>query len=171
VPDTGTGAGVPATLISPGMRAAVGSVIRRRVSHPIATSDIRRWALAVYFPERPPWSLADSDLTVAPEEFNPFAWDVAELEDRGVDELDPDLIEASIGIPGPGLSFQLNGGVEVTYGERMRPGDVITSVERLAEYRERPGRLGTMLLTITEDTWTNQHGALVKVQRSTLIRY
>ena len=53
----------------------------------------------------------------------------------------------------------------------MRPGDVITSVSRLAEYREREGRLGLMLFTVIEDVWTNQSGELVKRTRSTVIRY
>jgi hypothetical protein len=54
---------------------------------------------------------------------------------------------------------------------RMRPDDVITSVNRLAEYREREGRLGLMLFTITEDVWTNQDDDEVRRTRSTLIRY
>jgi hypothetical protein len=53
----------------------------------------------------------------------------------------------------------------------VRPGDVITSVTRLAGYSEREGRLGLMLFTTTEDTWTNGDGALVKKSRMTLIRY
>ncbi len=61
--------------------------------------------------------------------------------------------------------------MEVTYGTRMRSDDVITSVSRLAEYNEREGRLGLMLLTVTEDAWTNQRAEMVKVSRSTLIGY
>ena len=53
----------------------------------------------------------------------------------------------------------------------MRPGDVITSVSRLAGYSEREGRLGLMLFTTSEDTWTNQRGETVKTSRNTLIRY
>jgi N-terminal half of MaoC dehydratase len=61
--------------------------------------------------------------------------------------------------------------MEVEYGVRMRPGDVITSVRRLSEYREREGRLGLMLFTTFEEVWTNQNGDLVKNSRFTLIRY
>ena len=72
----------------------------------------------------------------------------------------------------PITKFVLNGGVEVEYtGVRMRPGDVIRSVTSLAEYRERAGRLGLMLFTITENRWTNQRGELVKTSRNTLISY
>jgi hypothetical protein len=78
---------------------------------------------------------------VAPHEFNPFAWMVAEREgpDVHVARDDPDLTEIVLGIEGPHLKFQLNGGLHAEYELPMRPGDVITSVNRLAEYREREG--------------------------------
>lgn len=171
------------TNISAEMRGAIGSELGRRVSFPVAESDIRRWAIAVYYPAEPPrlfWDAAHGGI-VAPEEFNPFAWMTAAPRQSGsaagsgpradVDPNDPDRTERLIGIPGPGLKFQLNGGMEAEYGVRMRPGDVITAVNRLVEYRERPGRLGLMLFTITEDTWTNQDGEPVKRARQTLIRY
>ena len=45
----------------------------------------------------------------------------------------------------------------------MRPGDVITSgLTKLVEYRERQTRLGLMLITITETTWTNQKDEMVR---------
>jgi hypothetical protein len=163
------------------MRAAVGRQIGRRVSFPVSESDIRRWALAVYWPEQPPrlfWDAAYAKNTrhggiVAPEEFNPFAWMAAEKEEVSVklETNDPNRMEVILGVRGPGLKFQLNGGLEVDYGVRMRPDDVITSVNRLADYQEREGRLGLMLFTINEDVWTNQDDDEVKRTRSTLIRY
>jgi hypothetical protein len=57
------------------------------------------------------------------------------------------------------------------YGEPIRPQDVITSVNRLAGYSERTGRLGHMLFTVLENTWTNQRDQFVKRTRMTLIRY
>jgi hypothetical protein len=169
------------TNISEQMQAAVGSQTGRRVSFPISDSDIRRWAAAVYWPEPPPrlfWDGAYAKNTVhggivAPEEFNPFAWMVAEHDQPPValEPNDPNRLERLLGIEGPGLQYQLNGGMEVDYGVRMRPGDVITAVGHLAEYREREGRLGLMLFTIGEETWTNQDDQLVKRTRSTQIRY
>jgi hypothetical protein len=166
--------------ITDAMQKAVGGEISRRVSYPISASDIRRWAMATYYPEEPPriyWDEAYAKTTVhkgivAPPEMNAFAWMAAEpagLQKQG--PINPDRIENALGIEGPGLKFMLNGGVEVRHGARMRPGDVITSVSRLAEYNEREGKLGLMLMTISEDTWTNQRGETVKVQRDTLIRY
>jgi hypothetical protein len=163
------------------MRQAVGAQMGRRVSFPVSESDIRRWAVAVYYPQEPPrqfWDEVYAKSTryggiVAPEDFNPFAWMAAEQDEpqAEMEQNDPDRPELLIGIPGPGLKYQLNGGMEVAYGGRMRPGDVITSVTRLASYSEREGRLGLMLFTVSEDVWTNQSGELVKSTRNTLIRY
>ena len=164
------------TNISPEMAAATGTEISRRVSFPVTDSDIRRWALAVYWPEEPParFLRGDGPLT-APEEFNPFAWAAAEVVTHPAgtvsEQNDPDSTEKQIGIAGPGLTFMLNGGMEAEYGTPIRSGDVITGVNRLAAYTERSGRLGLMLFTVMEDTWTNQDGALVKRARTTLIRY
>ncbi len=171
------------TNISDEMRAAIGAQTSRRVSYPVSASDIRRWAIAVYWPDRPPrlfWDEDDATGTVhqgivAPEDFNPFAWMSAESSAPAAapssEPNDPDQGERALGIAGPGLKFMLNGGMEVDYGVRMRPGDIITATGRLADYREREGRLGLMLFTIAEDTWANQRDELVKCTRSTLIRY
>ena len=68
------------------MHGIVGEVMRESVSHPVTVSDIRRWAIAVYYPATPPRQFWDEDYAattlngciVAPEEFNPFAWSTAE---------------------------------------------------------------------------------------------
>jgi len=173
---------VPESWISDEMRAALGRQYGQRTSFPISTSDIRKWAQAVYYPEPPPrlyWDEAYAATTsyggiVAPEDFNPFAWMTA----SGPPELSPDLSpmsmlfpEANVGVELPATTNMLNGGMECTYGVRMRPGDVISAVTSLAEYTERPGRLGLMLFAYTEQRWTNQEEQLVKAQRDILIRY
>jgi len=163
------------------MRSAVGSEMSRVVSYPVSESDIRKWALAVYYPEEPPARFWDEDAArqsryggiVAPEDFNPFAW--IRAEPRGVQRssaaTDADSMEKSLGIEGPHLWNQLNGGVTVEYGEPIRPGDVITGVTRLGQYSERVGSLGLMLFTPMETTWTNQRDELVKRSTTVLIRY
>jgi len=171
----------PKTNISPEMKAAVGREIGRKVSFPISESDIRRWAIAIYYPQEPPRLFWDAEYAkgtvhggiVAPEEFNPFAWMTANGFERTstTGTVDGDYLESSLGIKGPGLKFMLNGSLETDYGVRMRPGDVITSVMRLHSYTEREGRLGLMLFGTTEDTWTNQKGELVKKSRNMVIRY
>jgi N-terminal half of MaoC dehydratase len=174
-----TGASAP-TYISAAMNDAVGSELSRQVSYPIAESDIRRWAIAVYYPEPPPRLFWDEDFAaasshgglVAPEDFNPFAWMAAEPNgSKGPGSNDPQATEKTLGVEPPPIAFQVNGGITVSYGERMCPGDVITSVSRLGGYRERSGRLGLMLFTTMDTRWTNQQGNLVRQTEGTVIRY
>ena len=172
---------MPESYITDAMRGAIGTETERRVSYPVSASDIRRWALAVYYPELPPREYIDEDYAaqqpsggiIAPQEFNPFAWLVAKRIWPEVlpDRLNLDRIEIILGVPGPGLKSGFNGSNEAEYGVPMRPGDVITGVARLAGYSERSGRFGLMLFTTIEDTWTNHNNETVKRYRNTLIRY
>jgi hypothetical protein len=170
--------------ISEAMKAAVGTVTGRTTSFPITDSDIRRWALAIYWPGKPPALFIDREVAaqsiygglVAPEDLNPFGWIVANHESftpstAELEKNNPDNPEIALGIAGPGLKFQLNGGLSVQYGVRMREGDVITSESSVGEYSERKGRLGLMLFSRSISTWTNQNGELVKSTANTLIRY
>jgi hypothetical protein len=175
---------VPETWITDDMRALVGQEFgSERISVPIALSDIRKWALAVYYPEVPPRLFWDEEYArttshggiVAPEEFNPFAWFTADGPamtpsfEGPVRNSGP---EAAFGVDGPDTTGVLNGGIQVTYGVRMRPGDVITcSRTKLVDYKERTTRLGLMLFTTTDTSWTNQNGEMVKITRGTGIRY
>jgi hypothetical protein len=174
---------MPKTNISDSMRSVIGGEIGRQTSFPITDSDIRRWVIAVYYPETPPRRYWDPEYAkstrqggiVAPQDFNPFAWMAASTEgpelDANIDPHDPNRTELLLGAEPHNLKFQLNGGLEVEYGAPMRPGDVITSVTRLAGYREREGRLGLMLFTTQEETWTNQDDEVVQRRSNTVIRY
>ena len=163
-------------LVTAEMEDASGRELSRLVSYPIAASDIRRWALAVYYPDDPPREFWDGgpsgDAIVAPEEFNPFAWMTADPPGpRPPYGPGGESIEAKLGIAEVALAHMLNGGVEIEYGTRMRPGDVITSVTSLAGYSERVGRLGPMLFTRTTARWTNAAGEFVRSTTNVLIRY
>ena len=174
---------VPDTWITSEMEALTGVELGGQTSLPIGASDIRRWAIAVYFPTPPPRHYWDEEYAatrhgglVAPEEFNPFAWMTAagppeRRETFDVGSAGARGVESRFGVEAPATKFVLNGGIEVTYGVRMRPGDVITSVSRHAGYAERTGRLGLMLFTYNDSEWTNQAGQWVKTVRSTGIRY
>ncbi len=166
------------THITTAMRSVVGVEFASSTSFPISKSDIRRWATAVYYPEPPPREFWDTlneptEQLVAPVEFNPFAWMAsdgpAHTREEGAD--DPDHQFTILGVEGPGLKFQVNGGMSVTYGAPMKSGDVITASLSIAELSERTGRLGPMLLKTTEAVWTNQDGAEVKRERMTIISY
>jgi hypothetical protein len=162
------------SLVTPDMQDSVGSLVDWRVSFPVAASDIRKWAIATYFPDPPPSHYLSGQDVIAPEEFNPFAWVVAEQMVPAIapERRDTDKPEKAIGITGPGLRNQVNGGTEVTYtGTPIRPGDVIRSETRLVSYAEKSGRMGAMLITTFESVWTNQDGAQVEVERQVSIRY
>jgi hypothetical protein len=139
------------------------------LSPPISESDIRKWAMAVYWPETPPRQFWDAEYArttrwggiVAPEEFNPFAWPIEHKEAI--------RLGGPIGKE-PGQRV-LNGGSEARYYVPMRPGDVIRAGTKLVDVFEKTGRLGVMMFLINETTWTNQHGEVVKVDRKTSIRY
>jgi acyl dehydratase len=65
----------------------------------------------------------------------------------------------------------LDGGSEWEFFEPIRPGDRITVVARLADLRETEGRMGTMVVRVTEVRYTNQFDELCTIQRMTLINY
>jgi len=157
------------SLISEEMRGIIGKDLASRRSYPIAQSDIRKWAIAVYYPDQPPAEFLD-DPQVAPEEFNPFAWATPTPPIR-FSELGTNALEELAGIPQPPTKYQLNGGVGCTYGVPMKVGDVITSTYSVAQYFEKPGKLGQMLFTDRVDRWTNQNGEVVRVNTLTNIRY
>ncbi len=139
------------------------------VSPPLSASDIRKWAIAVYWPDTPPRQFWDAEYAktsrwggiIAPEEFNPFAWPIERRE------------ATRLGGPQgkePGQRG-MNGGSEATYYTPMRPRDVIRSSTKLAEVYEKTGRLGVMMFLVNETTWTNQGGERIKVDRKVSIRY
>lgn len=71
------------------------------------------------------------------------------------------------------LPFQrlLDAGSDWEYFQPVRPGDRITAVACLTDIRERTGRLGLMVFTITKITYRNQFDEVVATQTNTLIRY
>jgi hypothetical protein len=65
----------------------------------------------------------------------------------------------------------LNGGTEIEYLGQICAGDVLTSRTKIADISETSGRLGPMLVTITETTYTNQNGEVVAKSRGTSLQY
>ena len=68
-------------------------------------------------------------------------------------------------------SANLDGGSEWEYFEPIRPGDLITVTQYLADLHERQGRLGNMLIVVRETKYMNQFGNVAALQRSTGISY
>jgi hypothetical protein len=165
------------TLITPEMLERKGVWGSARTSPPVSESDIRKWAIAVYWPETPPRIYWDVDYAattrwgtiIAPPDFNPFAWPIVEAREepaeRGPAAADMGQPRGSKGRRG------MNGGQVDTYGVAMRPGDVITSRSRLRDWNERETRLGLTLFSFSETEWRNQNDVLVKLRVATAIRY
>jgi len=162
---------VTQTLVTPQLVASKGVWGQDVVSYPVSLSDIRRWCIAVYWPETPPRMFWDEEHArstawggiVAPEDFNPFGWPIqtAPVEHPG----------AQPGTnPGKGENV-LNGGQVDTFFTRIRPGDVITERSRVADWEERTGRLGLTLFLRHEFEWHNQRAELVKRRIATFVWY
>ena len=162
----------PETLVTEEMIAAEGVWGEETTSHPVTESDIRKWAIATYWPDKPPPLYWDEEYArgtkwggiIAPRDFNPFAWPV----DRPPG---PPSAGARPGqTPEKGENV-LNGGQADTWHAPIPPGDVMTTLTRLSHWEERTGRLGLTLFTYTEIEWRNQDGELVRRRISTGIRY
>ncbi len=158
----------PKTYITPEVKARIGVEVPGLTAAPVEESDIRKWAIAVYWPEQPPrlfWDAEHARKTrwkgiVAPQEMNVFTWPAERPKQR--------LSAAGTGQPGSRI---LNGGSEFEYVAPIRPGDVISSKSKLAEVFEREGKMGLMMFQVTQTDWTNQRGELVKRSKTTLIFY
>ena len=158
------------TLVTEDMIERRGKFGDERVSPPVSLSDIRKWAIAVYWPEEPPplyWDEEYAETTrhggiIAPLDFNPFAWPVHR----------PAAGPGRATAQGGGVGTRgMNGGQTEEYHAPMRPGDIITSTTGLTDWVERQTRLGLTLFTTAETRWTNQNGDMVKIRKSTGIRY
>jgi hypothetical protein len=162
----------PETLVTDEMRRQQGAWGAETVSFPVSESDIRKWAIAIYWPEIPPRIYWDAEYAkgtrfggiVAPEEFNPFAWPIADRS--GMESAGARPGET----PKKGENI-LNGGQQDTWLAKIRPGDVIRSRTRLSHWEERTGRNGLTLYMYNETEWRNQRDEVVKRRVQTAIRY
>ncbi len=158
------------TLVTKDMEERKGVWGDERTAPPVSESDIRKWAIASYWPDKPPAIFHDEAYAkgtrwggiIAPNDFNPFAWPV----DR------PQAAPGRATAGGAGVGTRgMNGGQVETFGVPMRAGDVITARTRLKDWNERTTRLGLTLFTNTETEWRNQKGEHIKTRISTGIRY
>ena len=163
------------SIVTEAMRGIVGAVMRESVSYPISISDIRKWAMSVYYPETPPryyWDEKVDGGIIAPEEFNPFAWMTQKPSPNDPPVSQTAFSEDELGVAPPVYTAILLTEIRVTHsGLRMRPGDVIRSTVRITDYFEREGRMGHMLYTTIADELTNQDGGWIRTNESVFVRY
>ncbi len=150
------------SVITDEMKAAVGVESEPSV-YEIERSSIRRWAE----------SIGDT---------NPLYRDEEYAKSKGYRSLvAPPGFVAQYAFPvkyggGPRgfrspFSRNLNGGNEYEFFKSVQAGDTITSTSKLVELRERDGRMGKMLISISETTYKNQDGEIVAKARGTGISY
>lgn len=148
-------------LLPAEVRARRGHWSSWQAAPAVTASDIRRWAVAVYWPDAPPERFVDPDAAsrsrwgglVAPQELNPFAW----LPGR------PARTPAAPG------ARKLFGGCRITFGVPIREGDVVRRRSRLDGWRPSTGGSGPLLLVDHDHEWRNQRDELVRDARYTLI--
>ena len=138
-----------------------GHVYDEAKSPPVAPSDVRKWAMAIYWPERPPRLYRDLEYAtksrwgcmVAPAEFNPFAWPV----------------DGACCLPDWPETFQtqlsFSAGNEAEYYLPIRIGDVISGTSSIVDVYEKQGRSGDLIFVVAESRLSNQRGELVKSLR------
>jgi acyl dehydratase len=147
----------------------IGTISEPVTAWPVGANDIRRWAIATHWPAPPPDAFVDEAVAaegpwgglVAPRELDPFAWCPRRpwggpwLRGMGTE---------------PGRRI-LNGGQRSLYFAPIRPGDVVTGVCRLVDVVEKDMKLGPTSVFTTEQRWTNQDGALVRLGFMTSLYY
>ncbi len=158
----------PGVHLDAGTLDWLGRPLAPDLAFPVGANDIRRWAMATWYPDEAPPEFLDEAVAargpwgglVAPRDFNPFAWTRC---------TPPDTYPWMRGMGSEPGRRGLNGGQVNRYFAPIRPGDAITSVVRLVDAYEKQGRLGAMLFLIDEARWTNQQGALVRIGQRTTI--
>jgi acyl dehydratase len=168
-PTQPSGAAAPGTFLDAATVAKIGRVLPPVSAPPVGANDIARWAVATYWPERPPTEFLDPAVAekgpwggiVAPRDFDPFAW----MPDR---PWSGDWLYGMGTEPGTRV---LNGGQHNLYGAPIRPGDVISVTRRFVDVVEHQTKRGPMVFFTSEMRWENQDGALVRVGEQTTIYY
>ncbi|MGI8553334.1 MAG: FAS1-like dehydratase domain-containing protein [Dehalococcoidia bacterium] len=176
---------LPQTYLTDEVREYIG-----RESEPMTAWDlvdasaVRRFTQAIMDPDPSYWDEASAEHsryggTVAPPLYPSFAFrrepgspDPLDRfgEDREYDGLGGGTGAAGLPVVPLPLPRLLNGGVEAEFFQLARVGDRITARSRYADIYERSGRSGTMVLIVTETTYTNQDGVLLLKSRNTIIR-
>jgi acyl dehydratase len=65
----------------------------------------------------------------------------------------------------------IDGGTAIEYYHPIKPEDIITSVAKVIDIKEKSGRLGTMLIFTLETTYTNHLGQVAAKSTDTTIMY
>ena len=152
-------------------RELLGRTSEPETRPPITFDEIARYAYAVddvrpsyvdaeRSKDGPYGGIVAPPLFTGSTNFPPTA--IADLRPDGLPDTRNDPLQ--LRIPGAQSRFT---GMDVTFIEPIRPGDVLTHQSTVTDVEEKQGRSGTMIFTTKEMTITNQHGGTVMIDRTT----
>ena len=152
-------------------RELLGRTSEPETRPPITFDEIARYAYAVddvrpsyvdaeRAKDGPYGGIVAPPLFTGSTNFPPTA--IADLRPDGLPDTRNDPLQ--LRIPGAQSRFT---GMDVTFIEPIRPGDVLTHQSTVTDVEEKQGRAGTMIFTTKEMTITNQHGRTVMIDRTT----
>ena len=150
------------SIITDEMKAAVGVESEPSV-YEIERSSIRRWAEAIgdtnplYRDEEYARSKGYRSIVAPPGFIAQYAFPVKAGGGRR-------------GFSSP-FARNLNGGNEYEFFKPVQAGDTISATSKLASIVERDGRMGKMLISVSETTYKNQDGEIIAKARGTGISY
>lgn len=84
-------------------------------------------------------------------------------------ELLEDGTEAKILVPEIRGLRLMGGGHELTYGQPVRPGDIVTARRKLVDLYERAAKFGQLVFALSDIRYTNQRGEHLVTCRETII--
>jgi acyl dehydratase len=82
----------------------------------------------------------------------------------------PPALEAAFAAAGYPLSLVLDGGMEYEFILPVCAGDVLTATTTVRNLRERSSETGSIILTILDTVYYNQHGTLAARQQASFVR-
>ena len=146
-------------VLTPELKANIGKVAPPR-TEVVTRRDIRKYAIATNQRQR---KYLDGD--EAPPLYHvALFWDVVEL-----DELSPDGVSIDALLPKFPLEKAMAGGLNITYHDRIRPGDVLVGERTLTDIYEKEGRSGPLIFYEVVLEVRREDGSPVITEKTTRI--
>ncbi|MXW50492.1 MAG: MaoC family dehydratase [Gammaproteobacteria bacterium] len=146
-------------VLTPELKANIGKAAPPR-AEVVTRRDIRKYAIATNQRQR---KYLDGD--EAPPLYHvALFWDVVEL-----DELTPDGVSIDALLPKFPLEKAMAGGLNITYHDRIRPGDVLVGERTLTDIYEKEGRSGPLIFYEVVLEVRRQDGSPVITEKTTRI--
>ena len=146
-------------VLTPELKANIGKAAPPR-TEVVTRRDIRKYAIATNQRQR---KYLDGD--EAPPLYHvALFWDVVDL-----DELTPDGVSIDALLPKFPLEKAMAGGLNITYHDRIRPGDVLVGERTLTNIYEKEGRSGPLIFYEVVLEVRRQDGSRVITEKTTRI--